>query len=113
MLSLKRGRRIALCMQWLTTLVCVLCFASQIKDIVEEAVQFADNSPSPDPATAGDSTFAPAYDAKGVDPLTDEELAAYARALKIEFDREARKAKGERVVPPPVENDPNPPIVID
>lgn len=85
----------------------------QVRDVVEEAVQFADSSPPPDPATAGDSTFAPAYEAKGFDPLTDEQLAAYAQALKIELDREARKAKGERAVPPPVENNPNPPIVID
>ncbi|CDJ27426.1 pyruvate dehydrogenase, putative [Eimeria mitis] len=85
----------------------------KMREIVDEAVEFADNSPAPDPTTAGDTTFAPAYEAKGFDPLTDEELAAYAQALKLELDREARKAKGERVVPPPVENDPNPPIVID
>lgn len=84
-----------------------------MKEIVEDAVQFAEASPLPDPATAGDTTFAPAYEPKGFDPLTDDQLHAYARALKIELDREARKAKGERVVPPPVENDTNPPIVID
>ncbi|CDJ40271.1 pyruvate dehydrogenase, putative [Eimeria tenella] len=85
----------------------------KMKEIVEDAVQFAEASPLPDPATAGDTTFAPAYEPKGFDPLTDDQLHAYARALKIELDREARKAKGERVVPPPVENDTNPPIVID
>ena len=84
-----------------------------MKGIVEEAVRYAEASPAPEVASAGDSTFAPSYKSEGFDPLTNSQLAAYARALKIELDREVRKASGERVVPPPVENDPDPPIVID
>ncbi|XP_022592078.2 pyruvate dehydrogenase E1 component subunit alpha [Cyclospora cayetanensis] len=86
---------------------------NKIKAIVEDAVQFAEASPVPDVASAGESTFAPSYQSEGFDHLSPSELAAYARALKIELDREARRAAGERVVPPPVENDHNPPIVID
>lgn len=84
-----------------------------MKDIVEDAVKFAEESPVPEVASAGDSTFAPSYQSGGFDALSDTQLAAYARALKIELDREERKAKGDRTAPPPVENDPNPPIVID
>lgn len=86
---------------------------NKIKDIVEEAVRFAEESPVPDVASAGDTTFAPSYQAGGFDKLTDSQLAAYARALKVELDREERRAKGDRTAPPPVENDPSPPIVID
>lgn len=85
----------------------------KMKEIVDDAVQFAEESPDPEVASAGDSTFAPSYEAGGFDPLTDEQLAAYARALKVELDREERRAKGDRTPPPAVENDPNPPIVID
>lgn len=84
-----------------------------MKDIVEEAVRFAEDSPVPEVASAGDTTFAPSYQAGGFDQLTDSQLAAYARALKVELDREERRAKGDRTAPPPVENDPSPPIVID
>ncbi|KAL8425713.1 hypothetical protein Efla_003091 [Eimeria flavescens] len=86
---------------------------NSIKEIVEDAVRFAEESPAPDVASAGDTTFAPSYQSSGFDPLTDEQLAAYARALKVELDREERRAKGDRSAPPPVEEDQNPPIVID
>lgn len=86
---------------------------SKMKEIVEDAVRFAEESPGPEVASAGDSTFAPPYQSEGFDSLSDAQLAAYARALKVELDREERKAKGGRTAPPPVENDPNPPIVID
>ncbi|KAL8436196.1 hypothetical protein ACSSS7_001926 [Eimeria intestinalis] len=84
-----------------------------MKEIVEDAVRFAEESAGPDVASAGESTFAPPYQAGGFDPLTDKQLAAYAQALKAELDREERKAKGDRSAPPPVEDDPNPLIVID
>lgn len=85
----------------------------KIKDIVDDAVRFAEASPGPEVASAGDSTFAPSYQSEGFDSLSNAQLAAYAQALKVELDRAARKASGERTVIPPVENDPNPPIVID
>lgn len=85
----------------------------QVKDIVEDAVRFAEESSGPSVASAGDSTFAPSYKAGGFDPLTDAQLAAYAQALKEELDREERRSKGDRTAPPPLENNPNPPIVID
>ncbi|KAL8455140.1 hypothetical protein Emag_000977 [Eimeria magna] len=84
-----------------------------MKEIVEDAVRFAEESSGPDVASAGESTFAPPYQAGGFDVLTDEQLAAYACALKAELDREERKAKGDRSASPPVEDDPNPLTVID
>lgn len=91
----------------------LLVYYSQIKNIVDDAVRFAEESPGPEVTSAGDSTFAPPYQSEGFDSLSNAQLAAYAQALKVELDRAERKASGERTVIPPVENDPSPPIVID
>lgn len=84
-----------------------------MKEVVNEAVKFAEESPEPDIAAAGEAIFAPPYEAGQPEPLSPQELRAYASALKNELDREEKRARGDRTPLPKVQDDLNPPLVID